>query len=335
MIDPLQVPGYLTADQRKVVEAPGNIVLTACPGSGKTRTAAARFVVQAGTGARVAATSYTNIGVDELRHVVTGEIGSVVEDEHFVGTLHGLLLQFAFRPFAHLVMNTSAMPRLVDGETAGETVLLDADEDVRVPLAGFAYRPDGSLLYRGARRPRGWTNDEITVVGQSAAQQGKQKMAATGRAGFDDAMYWALRVLRDVPGVAAAVAGRFDELLVDEAQDTSELQLACLSELSATGRLRSLVLVGDVEQSIYSFQGASPQGLDALVHRHRLMTMRLVENHRSSQLICDAAVHFCNRRDPDRAVGRWAAHPTRPEILLYDSADCESGQAGLLLVGWC
>ena len=131
-------------------------------------------------------------------------------------------------------------------------------------------------------------------------------------------MFWSLQVLRRFPAVAAAVAGRFDEILVDEAQDTSELQLACLAELCTTDRLRSLVLVGDLEQSIYSFQGASPQALADLVGQRNLTPMSLVENHRSSQHLCDAAVHFCSRHEPDRAVGEYADHSDRPEILFYD-----------------
>ena len=46
----------------------------------------------------MAATSYTNVGVDELRDVITDEIGSPGGPEHFVGTLHNLLLTFVFHP---------------------------------------------------------------------------------------------------------------------------------------------------------------------------------------------------------------------------------------------
>jgi superfamily I DNA/RNA helicase len=304
MIDPRTEPGYLTADQRKVVEAPGNIVLTACPGSGKTRTAAARFVVQAGAGDRVAATSYTNVGV-------------VVGAEHFVGTLHGFLLQFVFRPFAHLVMHTSAAPRLVDSEAVPEEVVLHGDNRLRAAVAGFRFRPDGSLCFTG-QTPRRMSREEVTAAGQAAALRLKMQVARSGRATYDDTMFWSLQVLRRFPAVAAAVAGRFDELVVDESQDTSELQLACLEELCRTDRLRSLVLVGDVEQSIYSFQGASPLGLADLVSQRNLTPMSLVENHRSSQHLCNAAVHFCNRHEPDRAVGEHADRSDRPEILFYE-----------------
>ena len=77
-------------------------------------------------------------------------------------------------------------------------------------------------------------------------------------------MWIALQVLTKFPVLAEAVASRFDELLLDEAQDTSELQLACLELIQKTGRMTSMVLIGDLEQSIYSFQGASAERSAAL-----------------------------------------------------------------------
>jgi hypothetical protein len=68
--DPLRDPGFLTPDQLKVVHAGDDIVLTACPGSGKTRTAGARVVLRSDEGLRVAATSYTNVGVRQIRQVI-------------------------------------------------------------------------------------------------------------------------------------------------------------------------------------------------------------------------------------------------------------------------
>lgn len=145
----------------------------------------------------------------------------------------------------------------------------------------------------------------------------KHRAAVNGLASPDDAMFWSLRVLQEHPDVAAAVAGRFEELQIDEAQDTSELQLACVSAPCHTGKLESLVLIGDLEQSIYSFQGASPEGCAALANERGLERIELTENHRSSQRICDVVVHFCSRDVPDRAVGPTADCPWEPELVLY------------------
>jgi superfamily I DNA/RNA helicase len=76
-------PGYLTGAQREVAQAGDNLLLTACPGSGKTRTAGARFAVRSDAGLRVAITSYTNVGVRQIRQVITEELGRTVGPRHF------------------------------------------------------------------------------------------------------------------------------------------------------------------------------------------------------------------------------------------------------------
>ncbi len=113
-------------------------------------------------------------------------------------------------------------------------------------------------------------------AGGAWALRDKLRLARSGGwVSADDAMYWALRVLCEHPWVAAAITQRFDEILVDEAQDTSEVQMACLRKFHQTGTLRSLTLVGDLDQSIASYNGAvPPAGCDNLardrgLHPHR------------------------------------------------------------------
>ena len=81
------------------------------------------------------------------------------------------------------------------------------------------------------------------------------------------------------------------------------------------------MLIGDLEQSIFAFQGASADGCRDLAHKHGLRTVELTQNHRCSQLICNVAVHFCDRDDPDEAVGPNASCPIEPEVVLYPADD--------------
>lgn len=313
----LHQPGLLTEQQIRVIEAAGNFFLVACPGSGKTRTGGVRFATLVSAGRRVAAMSYTNVGIEQIRSIVTGELDTAVPATSFVGTLHAFLLRYVFYPFAHLVMGCTHRPRLIADDGAWDQVIFGGDNRIRASVGYFRFLPDGSLCFRG-KLPRGVpSRDEAARIEQARAMRMKRRYARVGFASLDDSMFWALEVLRKHPAVANAVAGRFHELQVDEAQDTSELQLACLHELCATGRLDSLVLIGDIEQSIYSFQGASPEHCRALTDARRLETIELSENHRSSQRICDVTVHFCARTVPDRAVGATADCPWAPELFLY------------------
>src|SRR5919109_1622433 len=111
MADPLREPGFLTEHQLRAVSAEGGIFLVACPGSGKTRAGGVRFARLIDEGRRVAATSYTNIGVEQVRGVVTAQLGMTVGPRSFVGTLHQFLLRHVFYPFGHLAMRCTTGPR--------------------------------------------------------------------------------------------------------------------------------------------------------------------------------------------------------------------------------
>jgi DNA helicase-2/ATP-dependent DNA helicase PcrA len=308
----------LTGQQRGVVDDEGDFLLIACPGSGKTRSAAARVGAVASRDSKVAICSYTNVGADRIGSVIA-EMGIVLGPEHFVGTLHGFLLRYVVYPFG-AVVGAERGPHLIEGSS--HTVPYRGDNKKRVEVDAFRMRPDGSLKLKN--RPQYLSavpHEDIVADVESEVRRHKRVLLRAGFVSFDDAMFVALSILRQQPEIARAVAGRFDEVLLDEAQDTSELQLACLDALKATGALRSLVLVGDLEQSIFAFQGASADGCRRLAEKHGLRTIELTQNHRCSQLICDVAVHFCERDKPDEAVGATADCPIEPEVMLYPAAD--------------
>src|SRR5688500_7883187 len=98
--------GALPPGQLEIVQHTGDLLVIACPGSGKTRTAGyrvARLIAQHGDSYPVAATSYTNVAIAEIRRICSG-LGVTPASPHFMGTLHSFLLSFVFRPFARLVM---------------------------------------------------------------------------------------------------------------------------------------------------------------------------------------------------------------------------------------
>ena len=308
----------LTEPQEELVTADGDFLLIACPGSGKTRTGAARVGALAAAGKKVAVCSYTNVGADRIGTVI-GEMGVQLGPEHFIGTLHSFLLRYVVYPFG-LTAGCAEGPHLM--QSSEKSVAYKGNHKTRVDIDALRMRPDGTLVLH--KRPLHLSHiphEEIAAAVGSEVSRVKAGLLKAGYVSFDDAMYLALCILREEPELAAALAGHFDEILLDEAQDTSELQLACLDELKGTGRLDSLVLVGDLEQSIFAFSGASAERCQKLADAHELRTEELTQNHRCSQLICDVAVHFCERDSPDQAVGRHAACLIAPEVILYPSDD--------------
>lgn len=308
----------VTEHQLAIVLAANDLFVMACPGSGKTRATAVRVVRLLSEGKRVAATSYTNVGVQQLRKVTSSEAGHVIPGHSFMGTLHAFLLRYVFYPFGHLVMGCTVRPRLLASDDAWQDVVFHGDQRIRAPLSRFFFAPTGALAFRGAL-PKGiGSREEAAALGQGQARELKLKAAKLGLASSDDCMYWSLQVLQRFPDISEAVAMRFDEIVVDEAQDTSAVQLECLRSLKMSGGLTSLVLVGDLEQSIFSFQGADPRACKDLAQAAALAAIELTENHRSSQVICDTAAKFRGRRSPDTAVGEHATCTWAPEVILYE-----------------
>lgn len=314
----------LTPDQEAVVERAGNFLLIACPGSGKTRTAAHRIARLSRGGQRVAACSYTNVGANRLQRMLDRELHVLLGPRSYSGTFHRFLQRFVLYPFGHLLGARQGPHVRVGG---GWPDVAIGKNTKRIGIDKFHFGADGSL---GIRQLPYYITESPEQVLAMVGGQVKARKEGFFRAGVvsgDDAMWFALRILREYPELAAAVAGRFNELLLDEAQDTSELQLGCLQELHKTGRLRSLVLIGDLEQSIYSFHGGGGERCRDLAEQCGLATVELSENHRSSQKLCDVAVHFCLRERPDKAVGPHADCRIDPELIFYPSDDPQQAMA--------
>ena len=137
----------------------------------------------------------------------------------------------------------------------------------------------------------------------------QERLLAEDRLDFDDTIYYSVQLLTDEAGVARRQGERFAHVMVDEFQDTNYAQSRLLELLSASHH--NLCVVGDDDQSIYKFRGASVANLrrfqaiypDAAV-------IRLEENYRSRGPILRAARRLISE-DADRLVKEL--RPTRGE----------------------
>ncbi|HEY7141233.1 MAG TPA: ATP-dependent DNA helicase [Methylomirabilota bacterium] len=123
-------------------------------------------------------------------------------------------------------------------------------------------------------------------------------MARAGFVDFGDQIFLALRLFRERPYVLAHYQRRFRYVLVDEFQDTNHAQFELVKLLAA--RHRNVTVVGDDDQAIFRFRGASMTnilGFDATYPDARRVA--LVQNYRSGQLVLDAARRLIEH-NPDR-----------------------------------
>ncbi|MFB2582355.1 UvrD-helicase domain-containing protein [Herbiconiux sp. P15] len=299
-------PGnWLSVEQQAVASAGTNIFLRACPGSGKTRTVAARVALETDSGRKVALLSYTRTGAKEISAAVARQHGTLLSGDHFVGTIHSFLQKFVLHPFGHLFTG-SQVSVMIDPAEA------DRDSPVGLNLSDFQFDVDGALSRVRRKSIRRTEVDE--------ARSAKESNAIRGYLNYEDAIFASMMVLRLHPHIAVALASRFDEIIVDEAQDTSALQLECLRLIAGAG-LTSLMLVGDYDQSIYGFSGASPEGCEKLALDLGLDLLTLTENYRSSQAICNVAAAFRGGGIPDSAVGEHANIGIPPQIIFYSPGE--------------
>jgi DNA helicase-2/ATP-dependent DNA helicase PcrA len=124
-------------------------------------------------------------------------------------------------------------------------------------------------------------------------------MARQGQVDFGDQIVLALQLFRNRPHVLKRYQGRFRHILVDEFQDTNYAQFELVKLLAA--RHRNIAVVGDDDQAIFRFRGASMSNILDFDHTYPdARKVVLLENRRSPQAILDAAYRLIRYNDPDR-----------------------------------
>lgn len=275
--------------------------LQACPGSGKTTAVAGRVAWLTSAGAKVALVSFTNIGADEIASKVEKSHGLTISGDSFVGTIHAFLQRYVLTPFAHMLTASTSGVRI-------DPRSVEVLDPPGVTSHDYTFAADGSIRFNDPARG--------APPNQQAILEAKMATARAGVISTNDALYWAVRVLAEVPGAAAALAQRFDEIIVDEAQDTTEFQIMALGWLRSAG-LASIVLVGDYDQSIYSFNGARRDLCQKAAEEWNLLPKELTENYRSSQNICDMAGRLRGTSPADTAVGDHRNFGVPPQVFFY------------------
>ena len=119
----------------------------------------------------------------------------------------------------------------------------------------------------------------------------QSKLKADNRFDFADMIMWVLTAFRESPEMRSLYQDRYHYILVDEAQDTSGAQFELLTHLVGGNDQPNLLIVGDDDQSIFRFQGASVENLMAFQERFKedITVITLTENYRSTQSILDTS----------------------------------------------
>ena len=137
---------------------------------------------------------------------------------------------------------------------------------------------------------------------------------------FDDIIYVTVRLFQENPDVLAYYQRKFHYVLVDEYQDTNHMQYLLTSMLA--GGYKNLCVVGDDDQSIYRFRGATIENILNFEKQYKgARTIRLEQNYRSTQCILDAANAVIANNLGRKGKKLWTANPKGDPITVYEALD--------------
>ena len=142
---------------------------------------------------------------------------------------------------------------------------------------------------------------------------------------FDDLLLYTVKLLSDFSDVRLYWQNHFDYIMIDEYQDTNHLQYLLVSLL--TGYKQNICVVGDDDQSIYKFRGATIENILSFEHQfNTCRTIRLEQNYRSTGHILEAANNVIRNNTERKGKELWTSKGDGKKIELYfaDNQDDEA-----------
>lgn len=272
----------LNEEQEVAVKCDGNVVITACPGSGKTRVLTARLIrglSELSSGKqRVIALTFTNRAADEIQTRLDQE--NVATDCLWAGTIHAFALEWVLRPYAPYYEAIRFGFSVAD-EFQSERLLDDLKREAGLP----AYLEINTTLTR-AGSDLNVDDDSRTIFERYKVRLRQMKLID-----YDDVLYIAYRILTENAEISRSLANIIRVVCVDEVQDIQDLQFGILSTIhKAAVSPPSLFFVGDADQSIYESLGAltkTPEEIAEEFCTDSIVHLELYGNYRSTQRIID------------------------------------------------
>ena len=321
----------------------GPLLILAGAGSGKTSTMAHRIAhlvshhsIPAG---RILGLSFTNKAALELRERVKRMLkkssGQQASKGLTISTFHSLCVKI-LREQAEVL-----------GYTKNFTILDQNDQsDIvkqilrHIKLDDRKFDPDWIRFEIGQAKNRfmgpdeaqafflesGRMKEDYAIITASVFTRYQEQLKALNAMDFDDLLFQAVTLLEKNEPLKFQYSRRYQYILVDEYQDTNPAQFRLLEAL--TSMHKNLCVVGDDDQSIYSWRGAEPEHILRFAEYYPdAKTITLEQNYRSTQTILDAANQVIGQNRKRHAKKLWSdkgdGEPLQLKIVEDDRAEAE------------
>ena len=304
LLDPLN-----ERQREAVLATEGPLLVLAGAGTGKTRVITYRVahLIEKGVpGRAILAVTFTNKAAAVMKERIGDLLRSSGQDasEVWVSTFHSFCARLLRREAVNAGLPRDFAIFDDDDQTAAVKRTL-----MQLDLPADDYPPRSMRAQISHAKNHGITPDEMEASAGIARDEERKEVAKVFRAynemlrkasalDFDDLLLRAVELLQQNAPVRAAWSSRFEYLMVDEFQDTNAAQEELVRLLAGTRK--NVCVVGDEDQSIYSWRGARAGNLKRFTEDFPgAKTIRLEENYRSTQKILDAAAAVV-RNNSDR-----------------------------------
>src|SRR5437762_7061765 len=326
----------LNEQQREAVtSADGPLLILAGAGSGKTRVIAHRIaylIAERGVWPRnILAVTFTNKAAEEMRTRVRKLIeGLEIGSAPLISTFHSLCVRILRRDIEALNAGYTRSFTIYDQD---DTVRLTRNVTRDLGLDDKQLAPRSVQAAISAAKNRGEDAEAFAAKAQFIDERRasiarvfqiyEERLLKNNALDFDDLLIKSVRLLRDVPEDSDRYSERIRSLLVDEYQDTNQLQFSLIRLL--TEKQQNICVVGDPDQSIYRWRGADITNiLKFEEHFPSANVIRLEENYRSTQNILDLAHGVIKHNVERKEKALWTQNPAGEKIRYYQALDAES-----------
>lgn len=255
----------LNRDQLEDVKQLNDVsVVTAGAGTGKTSLLVAKinYASLEDPGCSILAITFTKKAVAEIQSRIVGTINCMVSTFH--SFFYRILRANGYKSFKFLENNSqkcAIMRKVIEAEQLTDKLTVEMlEEELR----------------------KGTFADEDTKKAMDAYFDQLKSMRVLC---FDSLQHFCKELLQNNPAVAIRTRSIFNYVMVDEAQDISQIQLEIIKLIWPADRINNLTFVGDQKQAIYSFRGSLPNVMNELQQYYEAYTFKLTTNYRSTEAI--------------------------------------------------
>ena len=325
----MDILATLNPTQREAVEAiEGPVLISAGPGSGKTRVITHRIaylIKSCGVSPHnIMAVTFTNKAAREMRERLEQLLGQAAE-ALTLGTFHAICVRILRREGKAIGLDSSFV---IYDEEDQLSLTKQALEELNLDPKQYAPRALHSAISAAKSRlisPGGYAQRVSSYFEEIVHRvyQRYQQLLSQGRAvDFDDLLMKTVQLFQDQPQILKRYQSKYVHILVDEFQDTNIVQYMLMKHLA--GKYRNLCVVGDPDQSIYSWRFADLRNILSFEKDYpEAKVVFLEQNYRSTKTILEVATDVISVNMQRKPKKLWTENEDGASIIVIESYNAE------------